>query len=89
MLHVEVSRIPEGPRRLADAVSYLTSEVRPAVEGRPGNLGTSLLLAPETGALAFESFWASNGTLLDSEDVIAASVRETVRRAGGTVTRER
>jgi hypothetical protein len=80
MQHVEVSRITGDPRRMADAVSYLTSEVRPVMDRQPGNLGTSLLLAPETGAAGFESFWASNGALLDSGDVIAASVRET---AGG------
>jgi len=89
MLHVEVSRITADPRRLADAVSYLTSEVRPVMERQPGYLGTSLLLAPEAGVKGFESFWASNGALMDSGDVIAAGVRESVRRAGGTVTRER
>ena len=89
MLHVEVSRITGDPRQLADAVSYLRSEVRPIMERQPGNLGTSLLLDPEAGAMGFESFWASSGALLDSEDVIAASAREAARRAGGTVTRER
>jgi hypothetical protein len=38
--------------------------------------------------MGFESFWASDGPLVASEDVIAASVREAARRAGGTVTRE-
>jgi hypothetical protein len=89
MLHVEVSRIIADPRRLADAVSYLTSEVRPVMERQPGNLGKSLLLDPEAGAMGFESFWASNGALMDSGDVIAASVGEAAQRAGGTVTRER
>lgn len=89
MLHVEVSRITGDPRQLADAVSYLSSEVRPIMERQPGNLGTSLLLDPEAGAMGFESFWASSGALLDGEDVIAASAREAARRAGGTVTRER
>jgi hypothetical protein len=89
MLHVEVSRITGDPGRLADAVRYLAGEVRPVVERRPGSLGTSLLLAPEAGAIGFESFWASSGGLLDSEDVIAASAREAARRAEGTVTRER
>jgi hypothetical protein len=51
MLHVEVSRITADPCRLADAVSYLTSEVRPVMERQPGNLGTSLLLDPEAGAV--------------------------------------
>jgi hypothetical protein len=59
------------------------------VERRPGSLGTSLLLDPGAGAMRFESFWASNGALADSQDVIAAGVREAARRAGGTVTRER
>jgi hypothetical protein len=89
MLHVEVSRITADPHRLADAVSYLTSEARPAMERQPGNLGTSLLVAPEAGAAGFESFWASDGALMDSEGVIAASAGEAARQAGGTVTRER
>ena len=89
MLHVEVSRITADPHRLDDAISYLTSEVRPAVERQPGSLGTSLLVAPEAGAAAFESFWASDGALMDSGDVIAASAGEAARRAGGTVTGER
>ena len=39
--------------------------------------------------MGFESFWASNGALVDSGDVIAAGVGEAARRAWGTVTRER
>ncbi len=89
MLHVEVSRITAEPLRLGDAISYLTSEVRPAVEGQPGNLGMSLLVGPEAGSAWFESFWASDGALVTGEDVIAASAREAARRAGGTLTRER
>ena len=89
MLHVEMSWITAEPLRLGDAISYLAGEVRPAVEDRPGNLGTSLLIDPHAGAMGFESFWASGGALVASEDVIAASVREAARRAGGTVTHER
>ena len=89
MLHVEVSRITADSRRLADAVRYLTGEARPAAERQPGNPGTSLLLAPEAGAAAFESSWASEGALLDSGDALAASAGEAARQAGGTVTRER
>jgi hypothetical protein len=89
VLHVEMSRITGEPLRLGDAISYLAGEVRPAVEGQSGNLGTSLLIDPEAGAAGFESFWASDGALVASEDVIAASVREAARRAGGTVSRER
>ena len=89
MLHVEVSRLTGHPRRLADAVSYLTSEVRPGMERQPGNLGTSLLLDPTAGAMGFESFWASNAALTDSGDMVAANAREAARQAGGTATRER
>ena len=83
-----MSWITAMPLPLGDAISYLASEVRPAVERQPGNLGTSLLIDPESGVIGFESFWASDGPLVASEDVIAASVREAARRAGGTVTRE-
>jgi hypothetical protein len=89
VLHVEVSRITGDPLRLGDAISYIASEVRPAVERQHGTLGTSLLIDPEAGAAGFESFWASDGALVESEDVIAASLREAGQRAGGTVTRER
>jgi hypothetical protein len=88
VLQIEMNWITATPLRLGDAISYLASEVRPAVEHQPGNLGTSLLISPESGAMGFESFWASDGPLVASEDVIAASVREAARRAGGTVTRE-
>jgi hypothetical protein len=84
MLRVEVSRIAADPHRLADVVSCLTGEVRPVTERQPGSLGTSLLLAPGAGAMGFESFWASEGALMDSTDVTAGSVDEAVRRAGGT-----
>lgn len=76
MLHVEVSRITGDPCRLADAVSYLTSEVRPVTERQPGNPETLLLPDPEAGAMGSGSFWASNGAHMDSGDVITASVRE-------------
>ncbi len=72
-----------------DAVRYLAREVRPVVECQPGSLGTSLLVAPESTAMESESFWASSGALADSGNVIATSVREAARRAGGTVTPER
>ena len=41
------------------------------MERQPGNLGTSLLLDPEAGAMGFESFWASNGALSNVEDAVA------------------
>jgi hypothetical protein len=88
-VHVEVSRITAEPLRLGDGISYLAREARPAVERLPDSLGTSLLTNLEAGVVAFESFWASDGPLTASEDVIAACVREAARRAGGTVIRER
>ena len=90
MLHVEVCQIAGDPLRLGDATSYMASEVRPTVERQPGSLGTSLLIDPESGALAFESFWASHGALAASGDVVAAGIREAAQRArGAAVTRER
>ncbi len=87
-MHVEVDQVTGDPLRLGEAISYTTSEVRPALERRPGSLGTLLLIDPEAGAMQFESFWASNGALADS-DMIIAGGREAAGRAGGKVTRER
>ena len=89
MLHVEVSRMAGDPLRVDDTISYMASEVRPAVEHQPGSLGTPLYIDPAAGGIEFESFWASHGSLVQSEEAIAASVREAARRAGRTVTRER
>jgi hypothetical protein len=89
VLHVEVSRITGDPLRLDDAIDYIANEGRPAVERRPGNLGTSLFIDPEAGAMGFESFWESEGPLVNSEDVIASSLRGAALRTGGKVTRER
>ena len=89
MLHVEVSRIAADPLHLGEVITYTTSEVRPVVERQPGSLGTSLFIDTETGAIGFESFWASSGALVESENVIAASVGKVAQRAGGTITRGR
>jgi len=89
VLHVEVSRISGDPLRLGDAVDYLASELRPAVERQHGSLGTALLINPEAGVARFESFWAPGGPLARDEGPDEASVREAARRAGGTVTAER
>jgi hypothetical protein len=89
VLHAEVSRITGDPSRSGDAISYLVNEARPAVERRPGNLGTSLFIEPEAGAMEFDSFWESEGLLVNNQDVIAACLREAALRAGGTVIRER
>jgi len=89
VLHVEVSRITGDPLRLDDAIDYIANQGRPAVERRPGNLGTSLFIDPEAGAMELESFWESEGPLVNSEDVIASSLRGAALRTGGKVTRER
>ena len=68
------------PLRLDDAISYMASEVRPAVERQPGSLGTSLFIDPAAGGIEFESFWASHGSLVDSEEAIAAA---SAKRPGG------
>jgi hypothetical protein len=89
MVHVEVYRMTGDPLRLNEATSYMATEARAAVERQHRNLGTSLLIDPDAGAARFESFWASDDALTDSEDVIAASAREAGQRAGATVTAER
>jgi hypothetical protein len=60
------------PLRLDDTISYMASEVRPAVERQPGSLGTSLFIDPAAGGMEFESFWASHGSLVQSEEAIPA-----------------
>jgi hypothetical protein len=54
VLHVEVSRIAGDLLLLGETISYLTSEVRPAVERQPGSLGTSLFIDPAAGGMGFE-----------------------------------
>ena len=43
MLHIRLSRIAADPPALDDCVAYIKSEVRQAVEFRPGSLGISVL----------------------------------------------
>ncbi|TVZ06604.1 hypothetical protein EAS64_04235 [Trebonia kvetii] len=88
MLHVEVNRVTGDPHRLNDAISYATTELRPVLEYRAGNLGTLLLTDPGADGMAFQSFWASSGALADTEDAIVAGIREAARLAGGRATRE-
>ena len=78
---------PSTPRQ--HTVGHIASEICAAAESQPGNLGTSLVIDLETGTAVFESFWASDGALVESADVIAASLREAAQRADGTVTRQR
>ncbi len=89
MLHARLDLITADPLRLGESVSYLESEVRPAVEGLRANLGMSLLANPGLGAAVLESFWVSHDALLDSEQAVAPLRSEIARRAGGTVIAER
>jgi transposase len=89
MLQVEVNWITGDPLRLNDAISYLASGARAAVERQPGSLGMSLLSDPEVGAVRFESFWVSGRALVESEDVTAVARRAAAHRAGGAATAER
>jgi hypothetical protein len=53
---VEVYRITGDPHQLSEAISYMTSDARPAKERQHGDLGTSQLIDPDAGAAIFESF---------------------------------
>jgi hypothetical protein len=55
-VHVEVYRITSDPHQLREAISYMTSDARPAKERQHGNPGTSLLIDPDAGAAIVESF---------------------------------
>ena len=86
MPHVHVSRISGDPLRLRDAVSYLASEVRPAVERQHGP-GDGL--AHQPGGRCREIRVVLGAGPLARRASSGASVREAARRAGGTVTAER
>lgn len=89
MLHVRHNLITADPARLSDSVKFMENEVRPAVEGQPGNLGLSLQVNPELGLAILESFWVSGDALRVSEHAVAPNRAAAVRRAAGTVTVER
>ena len=89
MLHVRHNLITADPALLGDSVKFMENEVRPAVEGQPGNLGVSLQVNPELGLAILESFWVSGDALRVSEHAVAPSRAAAVRRAAGTVTVER
>jgi hypothetical protein len=89
MLHVRHNLITADPALLGDSVKFMENEVRPAVEGQPGNLGLSLQVNPELGLAILESFWVSGDALRVSEHAVAPNRAAAVRRAAGTVTVER
>lgn len=89
VLHTRLDLITAAdPPALGQCISYIVSEVRPAAESLPGNLGLSLLASRESGAAVLESFWASRDALTESEQPAALTRGELARRAGGPVTSE-
>ncbi len=89
MLHVRLNLITADPSLLGDSVKFIENEVRPAVEGQPGNLGLTLSANPEIGVAVLASFWVSGDALRASERVVAPDRAAAVRRATGTVSVER
>ncbi len=89
MLHVRLNLITADPIRLGDSVKFVENEVRPVVEGQPGNLGMALKLNADLGLAILESFWVSGDALRVSERMVAPNRAAAVRRATGTVTVER
>lgn len=89
MLHVRLNLITADPIRLGDSVKFVENEVRPVVEGQPGNLGMALKLNADLGLALLESFWVSGDALRVSERIVAPNRAAAVRRATGTVTVER
>ena len=89
MLHVRLNLITADPIRLGDSVKFVENEVRPVVEGQPGNLGMALKLNADLGLAILESFWVSGDALRVSERIVAPNRAAAVRRATGTVTVER
>lgn len=85
MLHIRLSRIATAPPALDDCVAYIEREARPAVEGRPGSLGVSVLADRVAGAAMFGSVWASSGALSASEETEAPLRAELAKRAGTPV----
>src|SRR5215471_5566978 len=86
MLHVDVTVITADPRVLDDLLSRVQSEVRPAVESQPGNLGMSLHTSPEGDVAMLESFWASGDDMRTGQEVVAPVVEELSQRARRTST---
>ncbi len=81
--------ITADPRKLADSVKFIESEVRPQVDSQPGSLGTTLYTNPEPGLAILESFWASDDAMAASEHHLGPTRRAAMERAAGTVCVER
>ena len=89
MMRARVNLITADPDRMADAIGYIKTSVRPAVDSMDGSLGLSLYANAEIGVAVLESFWASREALIHSEQMAAPRRTDVVRRAVGTVSVER
>jgi hypothetical protein len=89
VLHARLYLITADPLALGGCITYIESEVSPAIENRPGSLGLSLLASPASGAVALESFWASHDALEASEQGVALVRGELAWLTGGSVLCER
>ena len=88
MLHIRLSRIAADPTALDDCIAYIKSEVRQAVEFRPGSLGISVLADRAEDAALFGSVWVSAEEMSASEETEAPLRAELAKRAGSPVTVE-
>ena len=88
VLHIRLSRIAADPTALDDCIAYIKSEVRQAVEFRPGSLGISVLADRAEGAALFGSVWVSSEAMSASEETEAPLRAELAKRAGSPVTVE-
>jgi quinol monooxygenase YgiN len=88
VLHIRLSRIAADPPALDDCVAYIESEVRPAVESRPGSLGIAVLADRAEGTAIFGSVWASSLVMSASEETEAPLRAELAKLAGTPVTVE-
>jgi hypothetical protein len=88
VLHTRLNRIAGDTAALDSCVSYIESDIRPALESRPGSLGISVLQDRERGVAIFGSVWATSPEMRGSEDTEVPLRGELARRAGGPVTVE-
>jgi quinol monooxygenase YgiN len=87
--HAELNLITMDPARLNESIGYIETDLRPLIEGQPGNLGMSLHTNSDLGVAVLESFWVSGDALRAGEHTVAPSRDEAVRRVTGTLTVER
>lgn len=88
-MHVRLNLVTADPAKLYDVVDYVRHDVRAMLEGRPGNMGMSLLVNDPLGIAIVESYWFSGDAMRESEHSVAASRAEALHRGAATVSVER